>query len=314
MRPLFIFALFMTGMFGLSSWYVQTANICPVPISYRLGDLDERFLITATEVQAVLAEAEAVWEDAVGRDLFVYDDASTFAVNFIYDERQQLARTEEEWRMNLDVKELESQAAIARVKAEGEVYKVLQAEYEALRLSYEMRLTAYNTKVASYNAQGGAPAEEFRALETEQAALEAELRTLTTKEGELNQKAAEINTLGEQGNALIEQYNGEVLQYNEVYGSRDLYTQGDYERDRINIYKFSDKTELTKVITHEFGHALGIGHVEGGESIMYYLMDKQPDTIAPTQEDIEALTLLCGDGTGFAHEVRRIIRTGLSFL
>ena len=314
MRPLFIFSLLATIVFGVSSWYVQTAAICPVPISYRLGELDERFLITAVEAQAVLAQAEAVWEEAMGRDLFVNDEESTFAVNFIFDERQQLARTEEEWRMNLDAQELESQAVIARVKAEGEVYQSLQTENEAVRLGYEMRLTAYNTKVASYNAKGGAPAEEFEALEEEQELLEGELRKLTAQEGALNQKAAEINALGEQGNALIEKYNSEVLQYNEVYGSRDLYTQGDFQRDRINIYKFSDKTELTKVITHEFGHALGIGHVEGDESIMYYLMAEQPDTIAPTKEDIEALTLLCGDGTGFDHEVRRIIRGGLSFL
>ncbi len=314
MRPVFGILALVTLLFGVSSWYLQTAAICPVPISYRLGDFDERFLITKEEAAQVLADAERVWEEALGRDLFVYDDESTFAVNFIFDERQQLARTEEEWRTNLDRQELQSTALIDQVKAEGVVYQAMQADYEEKRLAYEARLSAYNEEVETYNAEGGAPEEEFEKLEEEEDALNGILRDLLDLEKELNNKAEAINRLGEEGNALIEAYNAEVLKYNELYGNRDLYTQGDFQRDRINIYKFSDTTELTKVIAHEFGHALGIGHVEGEESIMYYLMAEQPDTIIPTVEDRSALVELCGDGTGFSNQARKIIRSALSFL
>ncbi len=314
MRPLFGILALVVLLFGVSNWYVETAAICPVPISYRLGDFDERFLITKEEATEVLADAERVWEEALGRDLFVYEDDSTFAVNFIFDERQQLARTEEEWRMNLDKQELLSTSAIERVKAEGVVYQALQADYEEKRTAYETRLSSYNEEVETYNAEGGAPEEEFEELEEEQEQLSDILRELMTLEKELNAKAEGINKLGEEGNALIEAYNAEVLKYNEVYGNRDLYTQGDFQRDQINVYKFSDTTELTKVIAHEFGHALGIGHVEGVESIMYYLMAEQPDTIIPTIEDRTALVELCGDGTGFSHQARKIIRSALSFL
>lgn len=314
MRPIFGILALVALLFGVSSWYLQTAAICPVPISYRLGDFDERFLITKEAAAQVLADAERVWEEALGRDLFVYDENSTFAVNFIFDERQQLARTEEEWRMNLDQQEQESTAIINEVTAEGVAYQALQAEYEAKRVAYETRLSAYNEKVERYNAEGGAPEAEFEKLEEEEDELSGELRELLNLEKDLNAKAEAINKLGAEGNALIEVYNAEVLKYNEMYGNRDLYTQGDFQRDRINIYKFSDTTELTKVIAHEFGHALGIGHVEGDESIMYYLMAEQPDTIIPTIEDKSALVELCGDGTGFSHQARKIIRSALSFL
>lgn len=314
MRPLFGILLLTAALFGVSIWYQQTATICPVPISYRLGDFDERFLITKEEAGEVLAAAERVWEEALGRDLFEYDDESTFAINFIFDERQQLARTEEEWRTNLDKQELESAGVIERVKAEGVVYQSLQADYEEKRVAYEERLSIYNEEVERYNEEGGAPEEEFEKLEEEEDELSDILRDLLDLEKELNAKAESINKLGEEGNALIETYNAEVLKYNEVYGNRDLYTQGDFQRDQINVYKFSDTTELTKVIAHEFGHALGIGHVEGAESIMYYLMAEQPDTIIPTVEDRTALVELCGDGTGFSHLARKIIRSALSFL
>lgn len=314
MRPLFGFSLLAVALFGVSSWYWETAAICPAPISYALGAFDERFLIEKDEAIAVLAAAEKVWEDALGRDLFVYDEESDFLVNFIFDERQQLARTEEEWRMNLDKKELESASLVEQVKSQWAEYQTLQEVYEAARSTYEERLSAYNTKVESYNDEGGAPEAVYEELQDEQRALSSILSDLTTQETSLNDQAASINQLGEDANALIEAYNAEVLRYNELYGSRDLYTQGDYERDRINVYKFSDKTELTKVFAHEFGHALGIGHVEGGESIMYYLMAEQPDAIVPTPEDVTALIALCGDGTGFSHKVRRMIRSTLSFL
>jgi Matrixin len=314
MRSVFIFALVFTLVFGTSYWYVETASVCPAPITYRLGDFDERFLISQTEALAVLAEAEAVWEKSAGRDLFVYDEEATFAINFIYDERQQLARTEEEWRTKLDIEEAESRGVIEQVKVFADAYDTLQLSYEASRTAYEERLAIYNKRVEELNDQGGAAKDVFEELQAEQKKITKQLDELLALEEDLNDRAQTINELGEKGNRLIEEYNINVQKYNEIYGNRDLYTQGDFKRDRINIYKFSDKTELTKVIAHEFGHALGVGHVEGGESIMYYLMAEQPDTIALSEEDRQALIVTCGEGSLASDKIRRIIRTTLSYL
>ena len=54
MRPLFIILLIITITAGVGNWYIRTATICPVPISYRLGAVDERFRIEAAEVKKVL--------------------------------------------------------------------------------------------------------------------------------------------------------------------------------------------------------------------------------------------------------------------
>ena len=120
-------------VFSTSYWYVSTANICPVPITYRLGAMDARFPITTEEARAVLADAEALWENAFGRNLFDYDETATFALNFIYDERQQLASTEEEWRNALDRKEAESREILEQVKVAAKQYETLQADYEEAR-------------------------------------------------------------------------------------------------------------------------------------------------------------------------------------
>lgn len=313
MRPLFIVFLIVTLTLSVGNWYIRTAAVCPVPISYRLGAVDERFHIETGEVKQVLLKAEAIWENAVGRDLFVYDEKAAFAINLIYDERQQLASTEEEWRLALDAEEARSLDLIEQVKNEGLEYEKEQAEYTSEREKYEERLKKYNEEVESLNKKGGAPAPVFAKLQTEREALNTLVEELVVLEKKLNDKAAAINELGEKGNDLIELYNAEVLKYNAVYGSRDLYTQGDFQRDRINIYKYSDTTELSKVIVHEFGHSLGLGHVEGKSSIMYYLMADQSDAITLTTEDKAAFVAICGDGDDFASKVRRIIRTALSY-
>jgi predicted Zn-dependent protease len=281
-------------LFCTSFWYVSSANVCPVPILYSLGDIDPRFNIEPAELKDILGKAEKVWEDGIGRDLFDYDERSSFAVNLIYDERQQMASTEEEWRVQLDVKEKESQGVIAEVKSVGNKYETLRQNYENERAAYDVNLSAYNEKVDSFNAQGGAPAAEYEKLQMEQKELQKFVNKLSGLEDELKSVASAIDTLGTRGNLLIEEYNAEVIKYNEIYGSRDQYTQGDFQRDRINVYKFSSKEELTKVIVHEFGHALGIGHVEGEASLMYYLMEDQDlDNIHLAQEDLDAIKNIC---------------------
>lgn len=314
MRSTLVTVLIFIAIFGTSYWYVDTSSVCPVPVFYNLGEVDERFGITPAEIREILGQAENTWEEAIGKDLFSYDERSSFTVNLIYDERQQLASTEEEWRLNLDVKEKESQRVIGQVKVLAAEYEVTKSGYEAERSNYDGRLNEYNAKVESYNETGGAPAAEFAKLQNEQKELTRQVARLTTLENDLNIRVAEIDALGLEGNRLIEVYNNDVQKYNEIYGNLDLYTQGDFQRDRINIYKFSDKAELTKVIVHEFGHALGIGHVEGESSLMYYLMAEQPDSVSLTTEDKEALISTCGAENGFSYEVRRIIRTALLYL
>jgi prefoldin subunit 5 len=314
MRSIFYSTLFGVLIVSGTFWYLRTSAICPAPIAYRLGDVDERFGVTVPEAQKVLANAEAIWEVELGRDLFVYDETSEFAINFIYDERQQLASTEEEWRIELDAKEIESQQILSDVRRIAAEISADQEAFVIERERYETRLTAYNNQVAAYNSTGGAPKEEYAALQETQKVLAAELTKLLSTEADIRQRAEELNEFGETGNQLIELYNREVVQYNEIYGNIEQYTQGDFKRERINVYKFSDTTELTKVIAHEFGHALGVGHVEGEGSLMYYLMAEQPETILLSEEDKTAFIAECGSGNEFSYEVRRIIRTALSYL
>lgn len=308
MRQLLFITLFFAVIFGTSYWYTSSAFVCPAPIKYKLGDIDKRFNLSKEEAKEVLLSAESVWEKEAGRELFSYDDKAIFLVSFIYDERQQMASTEEEWRMSLDVQEKAGTEALEKVKDMSKEYENLQSQYQKQRSAYEARLSDYNSKVESYNKQGGAPEDVFKELQDEQDYLSSAMKKLIEAEKSLNSLVDEINNLGEEGNKKIEDYNNNVHKYNEVFGNLDTFTQGDFQRQKINIYKFSNPHELTRVIAHEFGHALGIAHVEDKDAIMYYLMKEKSDRLELSTQDRDALLISCGDGTGLSEEVRSIIR------
>ncbi len=312
MRQIIVVTLIFSLFFGLSFWYGQTADICPAPIKYKVGEVDERFGITKTELKELLFEAEVAWENPTKRELFVYDEDADFTVNLIYDERQQMVHTEEEWRASLDKQEKESQVIMNQVEELSAKYRTIQDEYGKERDSYESRLSKYNAQVEKYNQEGGAPAEEYERLQDEQRELSRALAELVKAEKGMNALTDEINKLGDQGNKLVETYNENVKKYNDIFGSRDIFTQGDFQRERINVYKFETAGELKRVLVHEFGHSLGIQHVEGENSIMYHLMTERSGLVILSEEDKNAFVAVCGDKEDFSSEVRQVVRNLLS--
>lgn len=313
MRTILFATLVFTLVFAGTQWYRQTILQCPVPVFYSIGTIDERFLVSAETIRAVALEAEQAWEKAAGRDLFEYKEDASFSINLIYDERQQLAVTEEVWHNELDAMQAESNDLIEQVKDLAAGYERAQKSFDTSHQRYERRLASYNAQVDSANRAGGAPQPLFAELAQERKALDAELKELLAAEEALTKAADTINESGTRANALIAKYNEQVTQYNEVYGEENIFTQGDYTRDQINIYKFSSIAELTRVIGHEFGHSLGIGHVADEEAIMYYLMQEQPNALTITVADRDALLAQCGTSVGFSDQIRQVIRTTVNY-
>jgi len=308
MKSLYFVSLIFTVTVATTYWYQSTAYICPVPLSYRIGSIDDSFNLTLEEARQYAETAEQTWESEFNRDLFVYDENSSFTIDFIFDERQQAANSEASMREALDKKWEESEEVRKTVESLQSEYRSISEAYSRQVDSYENRLREYNARVNRYNDRGGAPSDVFVELEAERIELSRESNRLNTAAQELNDFANNLNRLSDRGNLLVNLYNQEVNLYNKQYGSAKEFTQGDYQGKNIRIYKFSSEEEIVTVLAHEFGHSLGIGHVEGEASLMYYLLGDTSTMPVLSPEDKAAFFEVCGEFETTEQKIRRIIR------
>lgn len=268
--------------------------MCLLPIKYTIGDFDDRFGLSREQALASLTAAEAVWEDSLGRDdIFEYSENASLRVNFIYDERQ---RQTEQASSALDDLELRGDANEVLVELHRrlvEEYEKKEARYESLRVAYENKLNSYNTEVERYNKSGGAPSDEYDRLQETRVELDSDRNVINALGNEMNDLVDRINEIGDKGNELIQEYNNRIRRFNDTYAQEGELTQGDYRRQSINVYTFTDMNDLILVLAHEFGHSLALDHSEQKESIMYYLMGDQPVPLTLSEEDKADFSSAC---------------------
>jgi hypothetical protein len=280
------------GTFSYSA-FLLFAPPCRNPIEYKIGTFDNRFGVSEAKFIAAAKRAEAVWEDATGKDLFNYDPKGDLPLNLVFDERQETAILNKTLESKVD--ETESSAKIVRAQFEDlqSRYEASKADYEAMIASYKELQQSYNSKVESWNAKGGAPKSEYSVLENQKKELQKMF-------GLLEQRRLEVNSLAEEVNALVSKYNYLVKTVNSnievINQSADReFEQGEYiysgGEQKINVYEFYSVGELERILAHEFGHAIGMGHNENPKSILYYL--NEGDSLEPSAEDIRDLKKVC---------------------
>ena len=257
-----ILLLVAAGAGGAIYHQYQETRPCARPISYALGSIDSRFGVTDAAVIREANAAAGIWNEAAGKIVLVYDPEAKLTINLIYDEREANAK------LGAQITREEDAADAARAALETQRREFLSAE------------ALYNKKVKAINARGGATPEEAAALEIERKALQ--------------QFADSVNAAAAAFNKNIAALNAKIREYNQLAGR--VFEQGQYVRDkegeRINIYQFLNNVQLKRVLAHEFGHALGLGHNEDPDAIMY--AKNESGNLTPTEADLSALAALCG--------------------
>lgn len=297
MRSGFSMLLVCALVFGGGYWYVAVQRVCPMPRSYHVGVVDARFDITPPEVRVALKEAESLWEDRIGTDVFRYDEEGDIAIQFVFDERQENANEEGRLREVLETQGDLSESVKAQYEDLLQKYNTLKRTYEINVSAYEQKLSAYNTEVREWNDRGGAPKDVYDRLAVTETVLGGEEAKLTGVARELDALARSMNTLSARGNSIIEDYNEVVEAYNDRTGGGEEFTQGEYQDGVITIFEYESHDELVLVLAHEFGHALGFEHVEEEAAIMYHLMEEQTLATGVTDADVAEFTRRCADGT-----------------
>lgn len=279
----------------MSGLYVYSVSQpCARVVEYAIGTFDERFDVEKSVFLEELQTAERIWEEAAQRELFSYNPEARFTVNLLYDDRQ--AKTEQALKSSsvLDQNSEVIEKQRSELESLEQKYQENTRSFDALQRSYEARLEEYNDQVAYWNARGGAPPEVYEELQQEEAALDTIFANLSRRMERLNQEVAQIRSRAENLERDISLYNSQVDRFNSEYGSGEEFNQGLFRGNRIDIYQFTSREDLRAVLAHEFGHALGLDHVDDPEAVMYYLMDEQAfNNVSLTETDTTELLRTC---------------------
>lgn len=270
-----IFLLFLLLLVSGIFIYRQNAasllsySPCDNPIPYKIGSIDPKFGLSSTDVLADTKTAANILNTAENKQLFVYSDTATLTVNFVYDARAELSTQIDRLKTQLSQKD-------------GTLTQQIN-NYKAQSNQFEQKLSDFNATVEKYNREGGAPSDIFKILTEQQKQLQKEADGLNQMARLLNLSTREFNVDVSNLNQNTAQFNNEIA----LKPEEGLFDSGEHT---ITIYFAGNHNELIHTLTHEFGHALGMQHVNNSRAIMY---SYSTTFLTPASEDLEQLAYVC---------------------
>jgi len=273
-------------------WHHQP-DPCQQTLYYRVGHFDHRFGLEQAEFLSLIKQAETIWEASVGNDLFAYDPAADFTINLVFDGRQQTTVARQDLMHKLQ-RIASSHTNLATSFEHGqEIFKEKSAAYQLTLADYQARLKTYNDNLRDWNDKRGT-------METLHKLIGARQQLLMDKAGldkerlNLIDLLETLQSMQTQGETIAHVYKNNRQTLQAHFANQSRFNQGEYDGKGITIYQFNDPTDLMTLLTHELGHALGLGHVDDPKAVMYYLKVQHdwPQPV-PTRNDIKALKAAC---------------------
>lgn len=294
-----IFWLLFLSVLGGGIWYVETTRLpCQTPLHYRLGQFDSQFGISQASFLRASSQAESLWENSLGRELFVYDPEASFSMNLVFDERQARTQAAQALESSLSANAKDRSSIAASYQSLTEQYQKANQAYEKALVNFEQQLAAYNAAVAKWNASDRTDEGTLKQLKQEEQELRSESSAVEEKRQQVNRLVPQVNALARSEQQKVNEYNRELTNFTEHYGTGGEFEQGLYTGTEINIYQFDDLSHLRAVLVHELGHALALDHTTNPQSIMYPLLQEQ--TLEPLRlsaDDVLALRTQCERST-----------------
>lgn len=275
-----LLAVCFSAIFYLYSLFAT----CKLPIKYSIGKIDSGLSLSKEDAKVAVLGAEEKWENAIGKDIFQYDEQSKLKIDFVYSPEQKQIN-----EINEEIKKL----AVISVDAgdvSGQFDKLIKDMDEDLA-NYNAALNKYSDEVKYWQDRGGAPDPEYGALDDELKHLNQwrdkyeakriaiqKTQDLVTQKNKIQNKYAD--SAGQKNTSLVEGAFISGLNKKSLVNSN------------IQIFAFDGKSGLVTLLAHELGHEFTRFHAKKQESIMYgQLNAKQTGNL--TQEDINLFCRSC---------------------
>lgn len=280
---------------------------CTTAIPWRVASVDPRFGLPREAVEAAVDRAAALWEGAAGRPVFVHDAEDGFPIHMLFDERQAevLERNRRLRELDPVADALLDEQAVLEERAQRLARLGLRLEGDAR--TFSNRQGAHNQAVARWNAGGRGTEKERRALMDEGAALERIRQDLLARQSSFQRDQEEVMSALQDLQRRIDEHNRKAEAFDREFAGGlvesgrfvGIVRNGKVVEREIRVYRFDGEDDLTLVLAHELGHALGLGHVQGTRGIMSQVAHGDVPTGALLQltgEDLALLDGLCPAG------------------
>jgi predicted Zn-dependent protease len=245
-----------------------------------------------------MSDVENLWSDAVKQPLIQYSDSGDVAINLIYSENQKF--TDNEQQLSQQINEMRKKYYSMRMNYQEESLEFQRnlSQYNKTFTEYAQKVNEYNLRLSRLTNSGIVSRDDDEQLKNLKKEMEFLEKKLDPLEHELTLEEQKLNRLSEELNNYADEVNEYVFQYRNRYAQSRTFYQGFYthvgNQKKINIYQFDNTDKLRLVLTHEFGHALGLSHTDNPVSIMNYNMQLQLDQrLKLSDEDISAVKDRC---------------------